>query len=145
MGKLPKEDSNNQPLDIPPQDPFEAKEAIRKGQVAPIGSYLRDLPEILTLLADQLDFKDGEKSRVKLRKIECAPEDQPSQEDPEEDWDSNTQTVLKYIEKGEATLVAWFLRDLASFLSDLGRVFDPKANSEIWKLTFSRRRRAGRP
>jgi hypothetical protein len=49
--------------------------------------------------------------------------------------------VLKCIEDGKWASVGCCLRDLADFLSDLGRVFDPKATSEIWKLTFSRRRR----
>jgi hypothetical protein len=63
MGKSPKADLNIPPLDIPPQDPFEAKEAIRKGQVAPIGSYLRDdVRMILESLADQLDVPHADES-----------------------------------------------------------------------------------
>jgi hypothetical protein len=63
MENSPKVDSENQPLDPPPQDPFEAKEAIEKGQVAPIASYLRyDVREILNLLADKLDDGKGDES-----------------------------------------------------------------------------------
>ena len=40
MENSPKPDSKNQPFD-PPENPFDVKEAIREGQVAPIGSYLR--------------------------------------------------------------------------------------------------------
>ena len=143
MGKSPKADSKNQPLDPPPQDPFEAKEAIQKGRVAPIGSYLRyDLPQILNLLADQLDVPNGDESRVERSKIESAPKDHPTKTDSiGHDWDSNTSDVLRCIEDGKPAPVGWFLRDLADFLSKLGRVFDPEATSEEWNLTFSRRTR----
>ena len=143
MGKSPKADSKNQPLDPPPQDPFEAKEAIQKGRVAPIGSYLRyDLPQILNLLADQLDVPNGDESRVEPSKIESAPKDHPTKTDSiGHDWDSNTSDVLRCIEDGKPAPVGWFLRDLADFLSKLGRVFDPEATSEEWNLTFSRRTR----
>jgi hypothetical protein len=103
MGKSPKADSKHQPLDPPPQDPFEAKEAIQKGQVAPIGSYLRyDLPQILNLLADQLDVPNGDESRVEPSKIESAPKDHPTKTDSiGHDWDSNTSDVLSCIEDGK--------------------------------------------
>jgi hypothetical protein len=124
MGKSPKADSKNQPLDPPPQDPFEAKEAIQKGQVAPIGSYLRyDVRMILNLLADQLDVPNGDESHVEPSKIESAPKNHPTKTDSiGHDWDSNTGDVLSCIEDGKPAPVGWFLRDLADFLSKLGRV-----------------------
>ena len=70
------------------------------------------------------------------------PETQPpSPNRVEHDWDSNTSDVLRCIEDGKPAPAGWFLRDLADFLSKLGRVFDPEATSEEWKLTFSRRTR----
>jgi hypothetical protein len=103
MGKSPKADSKNQPLDPPPQDPFEAKATIQKGQVAPIGSYLRyDVRMILNLLANQLDVPNGDESRVEPSKIESAPKDHPTKTDSiERDWDSNTADVLSCIEDGK--------------------------------------------
>jgi hypothetical protein len=100
--KSPKTNSKNQPIDSPPQDPFDAKEAIREGQVAPIGSYLRhDVPMILNLLADQLDVANGDESPDKPGKTDLDPVDDRSQSDPNDDWDCNTFDVLKCIEDGK--------------------------------------------
>jgi hypothetical protein len=138
MDKSPKADL---PLELSPQDPFEAKEAIRKGQVAPIGSYLRDdVRMILESLADQLDVPHADDSPLDIAgKTDLESADDQCGSD--HDWDSNSSDVLKCIEEGKWASVGCCLRDLADFLSDLGRAFDPKAASEIWKLTFSRRRR----
>jgi hypothetical protein len=140
MEKSPKPDSKNQPLD-PPENPFDVKEAIREGQMAPIGSYLRhDVPMILKLIADRFDHR-GDESPYKSCKTDHDPADDQSQSGPNDDWDSNTLDVLQCIEDGKVAPVGWFLRDLADCLGDLGRVFDPEAASEKWKLAFSRRRR----
>ena len=140
MENSPKPNSKNQPLD-PPENPFDVKEAIREGRAAPIGSYLRyHVPMILNLLADRFDPR-GDKSTDKPDKTDHDPANDQSQSGPNDDWDSNTLDVLKCIEDGKVAPVGWFLRDLADCLGDLGRVFDPEAASEKWKLAFSHRRR----
>ena len=140
MENSPEPDSKNQPLDRP-ENPFDVKEAIREGQVEPIGSYLRyDVPMILNLLADQLDVPDEDESPHKPGKTNHDPADDQSQSGPNDDWDSNTHDVLQCVEDGKAAPVGWFLRDLADLLGHLGRVFDPEAASEEWKLTFCHRR-----
>jgi len=141
MRKLYWVDPQNPPLDSPPHDPFDVKEAIQDGKVAPIGSYLRhDVPMILKLIADRFEPR-GDESPDQSGKTDHDPTDDQSQSGPNDDWDSNTLDVLQCIEDGKAAPVGWYLRDLADLLSDLGPVFDPEAASQDWKLIFKRRRR----
>lgn len=141
----PKPKSKGRKFDAP-ENPYEAAEAIRNGQVEPIGSYLRyDVAEILNLLADQIEtaeFEDGPNVTDAETATAPAQQDEKTAVDGA-NWNSNTWLVLDCVREAQLQPVAWFLRDLAGFLQHLGRAFDPNSNLDQ-KLTFSRRR-AGKP
>jgi len=135
----------------PPEEAgaFNAKEAISSGHEAPVGQYVRDLAEVLNVLASLLDptneqnrglrlqfVAQGHPTALKKRKLARAEAD--------EDWDSSLLQVREAIENGNAVAVGWYFRDAAGLLNRLAGVLTGQQGSGGRRLKFHRKR-PGKP
>ena len=127
-------------------DVFAAREAMKDGQSAPIGSYLYDVAQILTRLADLFDpVEIGPQPKKQLRfSYGRHPEEQRSHADPDAEWESSRTQVEEAIEAKRTKPVGWYLRDASDFLTALSLRFNPPKNSRDWRLEFVRKGRGRR-
>jgi hypothetical protein len=146
---------------------FDAKQALRNSNEAPIGWYLQDEVKSLRLISDLLD-PTSEHQEVRLgfmstrprahpeRDQAGSPPDQeqagspPDQEqtgsppDEEEDWAGSPPQIEAAIKAQSARLLGWHLRELGDFVESLALAFDPPKGSRGWRLRFTREGRGRR-
>jgi hypothetical protein len=128
----------------PVTDPFDAKDCLRRGESAPLARYLReDVARVLQDLADRLVSMQVAMRRRKQKPPLSPASDAAPDQGPVLDWECETSMVLEAVRSGDLLAAVSFLRELAPLLAHLGKVLDPKADSE-WRLDFVRRNR-GKP
>ena len=146
---------------------FDAKQALRESNEAPIGWYLQDEAKSLRLISNLLD-PTSEHQEVRLgfmstrprahpeRDQAGSPPDQeqtgspPDQEqagsppDEEEEWVGSLPQIEAAIKAQSARLLGWHLRELGDFVESLALAFDPPKGSRGWRLRFKREGRGRR-
>ena len=127
-------------------DIFDARQALRHGNEAPIGWYLQDEAKKLRFISNSLD-PTSQHQKVRLVFLSDRPgglkrDRAGSTPDEEQGWvGSPPQTeAASKAQLGLAT----HLRNLGDFLESLALPFDPPQGSRGWRLRFKREGR-GRP
>ncbi len=150
MKRRPKDDSLRSRSEPGDADVFDAKEALASGDAQPVGHHLRDLGEVLNLLADLFNSADTEKGppwqiqlvprgrqRVRVKgKAARAPDDS--------EWEGSLVQIRQAIANGSAEAIGSYLRDAADFLSRLAPALNPAPGSRNWRLKFVREGRGRR-
>ena len=132
-------------------DDFNAREALNQGRghERAVGEYVRDLAEVLKLVARHLDPNDKHKEGLQLRFVDqdgrpvSAMKRHASPHEVEE-WDGSLLQVQEAIENGNAKALAWYLHGAAEVLSKLGALLDPPEGHKDWRLELVRKGRGRR-
>jgi hypothetical protein len=130
-------------------DIFDATQALRDSNEAPIGWYLQDEAKSLRLIGKLLD-PTSEHQKVRLGFMSARPHAHPKRDragsppDQEEDWVGNPPQIEAAIKAQSARLLGWHLCDLADFLESLALSFHPAQGSRNWRLRFKREGRGRR-
>ena len=138
----------SKPTGSPPADVFEAKQALRNGEEHPVGWYLEDASEILSMISDCLDPPNSNRIArnlqfsVELSSVASHPSELP--EDDLGEWVGSPGQVKAAIATGSPKPLGWCLRDLGDFLSRLAPAFNPPEHSRDWHLKFHRKGRGRR-
>ena len=136
----------------PPEeaDAFTAKEAMGSGHEHPVGEYVGDLAEVLSVLASLLDPTDTQKRGLQLRFVEqgerrhVSAKKKPTSPEDDAEWEGSLLQVKEAIETGNAVAVGWYLGDAADFLNRLAAILTGQTGSEDRRLKFHRKGR-GKP
>jgi hypothetical protein len=140
--KRRKEDHAGAPAEIEAADCFDAKEAVRFGHERPIGWYLRDAAEILSLLANLLDPMDQNEQRLQFTSGSTSPATPIPDEAVE--WEGSHSQVKEAIRAGSAEPIGWYLRDVVDLLRRVAAALDARKDSRQWQLKFVRKGRGRR-
>lgn len=122
--------------------PFDAKEAIRDGEEAPIAEYMRALAEAIDLVASEFG-PSAKASRSKASRPSNAKRTltiSPS----EAEWDASLDQFLGAWRHGSKGSIANYLHEASDVLRQVATTLDPPSESRGWRLTFCRRGRGRR-
>jgi hypothetical protein len=138
----------SQPTGSPPADVSDAKQALRNGEEHPVGWYLEDAAEILSIISDCLNPPNS--TRI-VRKLQFGTE--PSgvagahsmtSEDDLGEWVGSPAQIKAAIASGSPEPLGWYARELGDLLGSLASAFNPPEQSRGWRLKFVRKGRGKR-
>ena len=126
--------------------PFEANEALRKGDEMPLEHYLADLAKGLSLLANSKHQPEDDQRPIEEKQapMSDAPKKASLPKEDEEDWDASLHQFEKVLREGDDELIASYLREASKVISEVSRILRPVKGARDWKLEF-RRAAKGRP
>jgi hypothetical protein len=127
---------------------FDAKQALRNGEEHPVGCYLEDAAEIVTITSDCLHPPNSNQIARRLR-FGTGPGGVVgnSAKMPQDDlgeWIGSLAQVKAAIAAGSPEPLGYYLRELGEFLSRLATAFNPPEHSKDWRLEFVRKGRGRR-
>ena len=125
-------------------DVFKAKEALRHGDVRPVGQYVGDLAEVLNRLADLFDPTDTKKGppwQVQLvprSRQHVRVRDKTARPREDEEWVGSLVQIRQAIDNGNVEAIGSYFRDAADCLRRLAAALNPPHDSKGWQLGFAR-------
>ena len=138
----------SKPTSSPPANVFDAKQALRNGEEHPVGWYLEDAGEILSIISDCLDPPNGNQI---ARSLQFGAEPSDVARDlakmPQDDlgeWVGSPAQIKAAIASGSPEPLGWYARELGDFLGRLASAFNPPEQSRGWRLKFVRKGRGKR-
>jgi len=125
-------------------DAFNAMEAMSSGHEIPIGQYVGDVAEVLTLLANLMVPQDKQEEGLQLQFVvrghrPTRAKDEAAKSTEDAEWEGSFLQVKEAIETGNTVAVGWFLCDAADVLNRLAAILAGQTDSEDWRLKFHRK------
>lgn len=122
--------------------PCDAKEALRKGRLGPVATYLNDGATALSLLAG-LSEETGWGALAKAPQQSPLADGTANHDDDE--WEATADQIFDAIANRHFRLVGAYLTDLADVLRMLSRCLSPVPAHRDWQLKFVRQHAGRRP